>query len=44
MLRTVRKHGYYEVQDEFGQFICTADTYYEAQDEIEKMEREWELD
>lgn len=44
MYQIIKKHGYVEVQDEFGRFICTADTAREAEREIEFLEREWELD
>lgn len=44
MYRIVPKRGYVEVLDEFGRFICSADTSKEAEQEIDQMEREWELD
>ena len=43
MYRLVSKRGYYEIQDD-GLFVLSADTPREAWDELEKLDREGDLD
>lgn len=44
MYRIIPKRGYVEVRDEFDRFVLSADSTWEAEREIEYMEREWDID
>lgn len=37
--KIVSKYGHYVVLDDNGDFVCSADTYKEAKEDIESMER-----
>lgn len=44
MYRIVNKHGYVEVRDEFDRFVLSADSKWEAEREIDNLEREFDID
>lgn len=44
LYRVIHKRGYFEVQDQDGRFVLSADTESEAWRELDGMAREWELD